>query len=733
MMEMAVVETWIKTDLKKTVKVHSIGGNLFSQDNMGNLIGVEILSDGQVAEVTGTVSANALRADGATVAVTGTLTGNKASVTLPQAAYAIPGMLSVVIKLTSGSTVTTIGAIQAIVYRSSTDSAVDPGTIIPSVQDLIARIDAAVASIPPDYSALSNQVNTNTDDVSSLKSAIDAVAYVGGGDVSASATAYFQFEIEAGKTYRITNNTNGVISCTTRETQSGANIDDIGNIFAGTSLDWTAENNAYYLRAYSGGTGEVTIEALDRRMPEAEAAIKAISNTIEIQGTSGSTKYTTMNLKAGEWIVVTNGTSGIINLRTRNDQSGVNIETIGDLGAGQTLIYQIKTDAILLGFYCSVSGTVTVKRGVIANMAEIEDRVSEISEEVDIDGTASTIVYKQFNLKAGNIIIITNNTTAVVNGRTRNTESGANIDTIGNIDAGATVTYTITANAALLGFYFSATGSVTVKRGTLEELIENTGKRFTIGSGERFTTLREGIAEAIKYPYSYVFVKDGVYNLAEEFATEISNSTASKYGIKLGNNVHVVFSSGATVTAIYDGTDQNVTRYFNPFYTDDSGYTIENLNITAKNTRYCIHDENGGGNNHRTVKIINCQFDFDNTSAPINYYPQCIGGGNGAHDYIEIRDCYFKSKVAESTPIQIVSYHQDGTSATAQSNVFLSNCYFADKGTFRVTYYGKTTKVSKAYVSGCSFGSAPYVGQEVSSNPAPENYELIEWGNIVRA
>lgn len=145
---MAVIETWLKQDLKSPVKVHAISGNLFSQDNLGNLIGVELMDGGQAAEVTGTVSANVLRADGATVAVNGTLTGNRATVTLPQAAYAVPGMTSVVIKLTNSSQVTTIGAIQAIVYRASTDTPVDPGTIIPDIQTLIDRIDTASSHYP---------------------------------------------------------------------------------------------------------------------------------------------------------------------------------------------------------------------------------------------------------------------------------------------------------------------------------------------------------------------------------------------------------------------------------------------------------------------------------------------------------------------------------------------------------------------------------------------------------
>lgn len=142
------IETWLTQDLNKPVKVQSISGNLFSQDNMANLIGVEIMDGNQPATVSGIVSANVLRADGATVEVTGTLTGNKASVILPQAAYAVPGMTAVVIKLIDGEEVTTVGALQAIVYRSVTDLYIDPGTIIPDIQTLIERIDTASSHYP---------------------------------------------------------------------------------------------------------------------------------------------------------------------------------------------------------------------------------------------------------------------------------------------------------------------------------------------------------------------------------------------------------------------------------------------------------------------------------------------------------------------------------------------------------------------------------------------------------
>ena len=155
---MARIESWFAQDLKKPVKVHYLDGNVFSVDNKGNLVGVEVFDNGIAANLSGTVSGTVIRPDGATVGVSGTLSSNKAYIVLPQAAYALPGTISIVVKLTTETETTTLLAVVANVYMSSTDSIVDPGTIIPSVEALIAAIDAAVASIPLDYSELSNTV-----------------------------------------------------------------------------------------------------------------------------------------------------------------------------------------------------------------------------------------------------------------------------------------------------------------------------------------------------------------------------------------------------------------------------------------------------------------------------------------------------------------------------------------------------------------------------------------------
>ena len=151
---MAQNETWLKHDMMNAVKVNYLDGNVFSQDNAGNLIGVILTKGGIAYSGGGSISGNVIRSDGATVAVSGTLVGNNATVVLPQSAYAVPGIISIIIKLTDNGEITTIGAVVANVYQSSTDTAVDPGTIIPSISALIAEIDAAIASIPSDYSDL---------------------------------------------------------------------------------------------------------------------------------------------------------------------------------------------------------------------------------------------------------------------------------------------------------------------------------------------------------------------------------------------------------------------------------------------------------------------------------------------------------------------------------------------------------------------------------------------------
>ena len=127
---MAVVETWVRCELTESVKVHYLKGNVFSQDSQGNKIGVEVYKDGEAVSLSGSVNGYCVLADGSTVPVSGARSGNKATITLLQACYAVPGPISIVVKLTDGNTITTLACVVGTVYLSKTDNMVTPSQTV---------------------------------------------------------------------------------------------------------------------------------------------------------------------------------------------------------------------------------------------------------------------------------------------------------------------------------------------------------------------------------------------------------------------------------------------------------------------------------------------------------------------------------------------------------------------------------------------------------------------------
>lgn len=165
---MAVIETWLRQDLKGLVTVRSLQGQVFSLDNGGNLIGVKVTKDGQPVTLTGTVTGYCILSDGQTVTVTGSgksgiQNGNEAYIVLPQLVYSVPGQISIVIKLTSGSVTTTLAACTGYVYRSRTSNeVVPPGTPIPDLATLEEAISRANTATDNANTAASSANNSAT-------------------------------------------------------------------------------------------------------------------------------------------------------------------------------------------------------------------------------------------------------------------------------------------------------------------------------------------------------------------------------------------------------------------------------------------------------------------------------------------------------------------------------------------------------------------------------------------
>lgn len=126
-------------------------------DKKADHFGVRAYRNGVPENLSGTCSGLFIRADGETVPVTdGYVSGNLAYVILPDTCYAVEGYFSLAIKVTTANDITTMRIVDGMVSRTSTEVAVDPGEIIPSVEALIDAINDAIASVPADYSSLWN-------------------------------------------------------------------------------------------------------------------------------------------------------------------------------------------------------------------------------------------------------------------------------------------------------------------------------------------------------------------------------------------------------------------------------------------------------------------------------------------------------------------------------------------------------------------------------------------------
>ena len=274
----------------------------------------------------------------------------------------------------------------------------------------------------------------------------------------------------------------------------------------------------------------------------------------------------------------------------------------------------------------------------------------------------------------------------------------------------------------------SVTDNTTLVDETPKKYFERVQKIITCGSGKDFTRLRDAIEYGVKYPNSKVIVYPGTYDLTQEFSEEIAAKNGES-GISLSNGIEVVFMAGSYVTAIFDDYDEWVYDYFQPFYSHfNNSFTLNGLNIKAKNTRYCVHDEHGGFGVYYH-KYINCVMEYINTSTRASY-TQCIGGGLGEHGYIDIVGGKYVSvdETASYTEAETptISYH-NGAASTCDSNIFINAAYVS--GCFQFGSYGTSTIKSKVQVSNCSMASNIVVGALADGS---YNYELTEWNNTIR-
>lgn len=141
---MARFETWLDCDLKKPLMMNYPKNLMFSEDNLGNLIGVNVFSDGEPVTLSGSVVGYCILANGASISVAGTRTANRAYIIMPETAYKVPGLIIVVIKLSENGVVTTLAAMTATVAGIG-DIPADPSAA--TIAQWTAQINATIATL----------------------------------------------------------------------------------------------------------------------------------------------------------------------------------------------------------------------------------------------------------------------------------------------------------------------------------------------------------------------------------------------------------------------------------------------------------------------------------------------------------------------------------------------------------------------------------------------------------
>lgn len=255
---------------------------------------------------------------------------------------------------------------------------------------------------------------------------------------------------------------------------------------------------------------------------------------------------------------------------------------------------------------------------------------------------------------------------------------------------------------------------------------------YDVGAGRQYTTLRSAIEDAVKVRNAEVYIYAGTYDLTQEFATELADSSYNQsFGLFLTNGVKLHFLAGSYVKAIVDmsgGDNVRILNWFSPFEIHGD-FEIDGLNIEAQNTRYCVHDDTAG----IEVKGIyrNCVMVNHTTSSSQYAHGQCIGGGIVTHKDITIDGCVFSASKAGDPNIPAVFYH-NGDTANDDSKIFVRNCRFADNNQLGVYSRGQSQIMSYMYACGNSLSNAEDIFAVRQSGQPYDNMDVIAWNNEFR-
>lgn len=580
--------------------------------------------------------------------------------------------------------------------QSQIDQLVAPSGEAPSAAEVE---NARIGSDGTVYPTLGDAIRTQN---SLLKSQINLVISETSGSGQSPNNFIYPLNVSAGDTIKITTGAGGLSFWTHSNgllTNTQYDVESIGYIGPNTVTEFVATAAANYLRVYYGTNSSFTAENISKQLPVLRKQVEENADNIDSNTDSIDNLNTALNagknlltaINTGKYYEAWN-TGDTATVQT-NDQYACGYADVTGI-ASITVNVSISTS---FSFFADSSGKRVAAIGTKQGTGNVY-AVPSGAERVYI----STNFKSQWSIYG---IVVLSGTADIATDPVSDTEYPYN-----------TVVY--------------FADNLRLSNGeTIGDLADRGSKTFYIkkdGTGD-FTSFVDGITEACKHMGAIVYVGAGTYDLLDELGeTYVSGASSSQMGLVLKNRVHVICSSRTVLQMKYTGTANNVREYLSAINAGDYGFTLENATIETENVRYAIHDDRG---NHGPIpyhnKYINCTVKHHN-----GFYHDCIGGGIGENGEIEIRGCYFES---DANVQRIVYYHGNNNPEVtdAKCRITVTDNYFANVGTFKMTKYGQSQEVSIAYVSNNSFGSAPSVN---TGSVAPyDNVAIVAWNNEIRS
>ena len=136
-----------ETRLDRMIIVEPLTGAAFTQENGAHQFIITCTRNGEKETLAGTVTGRFIRANGTSILLSnGSISNGSAVLTLEQDCYNVPGRFKLVIFCTNNGVQSVIYAAVGEVQRSKEGTLIDSGEAVPSIDDLLDKIDDCEAA-----------------------------------------------------------------------------------------------------------------------------------------------------------------------------------------------------------------------------------------------------------------------------------------------------------------------------------------------------------------------------------------------------------------------------------------------------------------------------------------------------------------------------------------------------------------------------------------------------------